>query len=128
MATQPRKLSLLSDTYAVCRLGRDDDVPHWAQYGEFLSVTRTADELSIVCPRDSVPPDIVTEAPWRCLKLEGPLDFALVGVIAAITAPLADAGIGVFTISTYDTDYLLVKEGDLARTIEILNESGFPCG
>jgi hypothetical protein len=117
-------LSLLPDTLAVCRLAPDADVPAWAWTGEPASVTRTRDELSIVCRADAVPGDVCAEGGWRCLKVQGPLDFALTGILAALTAPLAAAGIALFAISTYDTDYLLVKAEMLDRAAEVLRGAG----
>lgn len=117
-------LSLLPDTLAVCRLAPDADVPAWAWAGEPASVTRTRDELSIVCRADAVPRDVRTEGGWRCLKVEGPLDFAWTGILAALTAPLAAAGVSLFAVSTYDTDYLLVKAENLDRAAEALRGAG----
>ena len=109
----PLALSLLPDTLAICRLAPDAEVPAWAWTGEPASVTRTRDELSVVCRMDAVPKDVRAEAGWRCLKVDGPLDFALTGILAALSAPLAAAGISLFAVSTYDTDYLLVKAENL---------------
>lgn len=117
-------LSLLPETLAVCRLAPDADVPAWAWTGEPASVTRTRDELSIVCGMDAVPRGVRTEGGWRCLKVDGPLDFALTGILAALTAPLAAAGIALFAVSTYDTDYLLVKAENLDRATEALRGAG----
>jgi hypothetical protein len=117
-------LSLLPETLAVCRLAPDADVPPWAWTGEPASVTRTRDELSIVCRADAVPRDVRAERGWRCLKVQGPLDFALTGILAALTAPLAAAEIALFAVSTYDTDYLLVKAETLDRAVEALRGAG----
>jgi uncharacterized protein len=115
-------LSVLPETFAVCRLDRDSSVPTWATTTSFFSITRTADELSIVCPQNQLPDGIPCEGGWRCLKVEGPLDFALTGILASLAVPLAQAGISIFAISTYDTDYLLVK--DLNRAIATLTKHG----
>ena len=88
-------------------------------------MVRTAGELSIVCPEDVVPPDTVSNGGWRILEVEGPLDFALTGVLNRITAPLAAARISLFAISTYLTDYVLVKEEQLERTLHVLQQSGW---
>ncbi|HEX6373313.1 MAG TPA: ACT domain-containing protein [Longimicrobium sp.] len=117
-------LSLLPETLAVCRLAPDAEVPAWAWTGEPASVTRTRDELSIICRMDAVPRGIRAEGGWRCLEVEGPLAFELTGVLAALTAPLAAAGIALFAVSTYDTDYLLLKAENLDRAIEVLREAG----
>ena len=125
MADHPAlMLSLLPDTLAVCRLAPDAEVPAWAWRGEPASVTRTRDELSIVCRADVVPQGVRVEPGWRCLKVRGPLDFALTGILAALTAPLAAAGVPVFAVSTFDTDYLLVKTESLDRATEVLRGAG----
>ncbi len=124
MNTQPIK-SIVSDLpLAVCRLGGADPIPGWAVDGPFFSITRTAEELSIVCPENLVPVDVQAERGWRALRVAGVIDFSVIGVLAELTLPLAEARISVFAISTYDTDYLLVKEHDLARAIEMLREVG----
>lgn len=117
-------IALLSGRYAVCRLDPDAPVPAWA-CGGFVSVTRTAEELSVVCEEADVPPDVHCERGWRCMKLAGPLDFALVGVLQSLLAPLADAGVSVFAVSTYDTDYVLVREEDLDCALAALRGAGW---
>ena len=121
-------LTLLDDALAVCRLAADAEVPTWAWSGEPASVTRTRDELSIVCRADAVPAGVQCESGWRCLKVQGPLDFGLTGILASLAVPLAAARIPVFAISTYDTDYLMVKAENLARTIEALRAAGHRVG
>jgi uncharacterized protein len=116
----PLRLSLLPDTLAVCRLPADAPVPPWAWTGEPASVTRTRDELSVVCRADAVPGGVPCEAGWRCLRVQGPLDFGLTGILAALTAPLAAAGIPVFAVCTYDTDCVMVKAENLERAVEAL--------
>ena len=102
-------LTLLPCTLAICRLDPAAALPAWAAASRFYAVTRTDEELSVVCEQHLVPADVVCQRDWCCLKVTGPLDFALTGILARLTAPLADAGIPIFAISTYDTDYLLVK-------------------
>ena len=116
-------LELLSGNYVICRLNPAEPVPEWPG-GELLSVTRTPDELTIICRDDNVPDEVQSEPGWRCLRVAGKLDFSLVGVIAKITTVLADADISVFTISTFDTDYFLVREIDLDRALKAWNEAG----
>lgn len=118
------QLAVLPWTLAVCRLGADESTPEWAHAGSFLSTTRTSDELSVVCLEEAVPPGIRCEKGWRCLRVEGPLDFSEVGILASLTAVLAAAGISLFAISTFDTDYLLVKAVDLERAVAALGEAG----
>jgi uncharacterized protein len=109
-------LTIQPETLVICRLAADTEIPGWATAGRFFSATRTADELSIVCPQECLPDgvqhSIQLNSGWRCLKVEGPLDFALTGILASLAVPLAQAGISIFAISTYDTDYLLVKDLD----------------
>ena len=103
-------LTLLEEHLAVCRLDAAAGVPAWATAASLFSVTRTADELSVVCPERLVPDDIGCEKGWRVYKLEGPFEFSEVGILSAVAVPLAEAGVGVFAVSTFDTDYVLVKE------------------
>lgn len=117
-------LSLLEGTFAVCQLGAGEQVPAWALDGSFCSATRTAGELSIVCEQRQVPANLKSERGWRCLMAHGPFDFALTGILASLLVPLAEAEVGIFALSTYDTDYLLVKEADLNRAIEALAGAG----
>ena len=115
----------MAETYAVCRLDRNAPAPDWGTRGLFSSVTRTAEELSVVCPDAQVPGRVKREGGWRVLKVEGPLDFSLTGVLASLTAPLAREGISVFALSTYDTDYLLVKKEQLEKAIQALRGEGY---
>ncbi|MBI3962633.1 MAG: ACT domain-containing protein [Deinococcus sp.] len=117
-------LSALPDTFAICRLHQDVPVPGWALGGDFFSITRTPDELSVVYLQSRVPEQTKCDRGWRCLKVHGPFAFSVVGVVASLTAPLARAGISVFVVSTYDTDYLLVKEADLERAVGVLAQDG----
>jgi hypothetical protein len=110
MQPAPLTIFVLPDTFAVCRLPVNDSIPAWAAQGSFFSVTRTVDELSIVCDAHLVPPGVQCEHPWRAFKLEGPFPFELTGILLSVAAPLADAGISIFALATYDTDYVLVRE------------------
>jgi hypothetical protein len=119
------KLLVLPDRLAVCRLARDVAVPAWAWQGTLVSVTRTDNELSIVCDEASVPECAATvERGWRVLRVAGTLDFALVGVLARLAAPLAEAGVSIFALSTFDTDYLLVREASLDVAVAALCAAG----
>jgi hypothetical protein len=119
------KLTLLGERFAVCRLPPAAALPPWATSASFLSIARTPDELSIVCDDANVPADIQAERGWRCLKVEGPIPFSVVGLAARLTTPLATAGISVFFVSTFDTDYLLVQEPLLNATLAALASAGF---
>lgn len=121
-------LTLLSETLAVARLSPGDPIPEWVFSGEVWSVARTADELSVVCRDGAVPGEARAERGWRCLKLEGPIDFALTGILAAILAPLAAAAIPIFAFSTYDTDYVMVKRDRLGEALDALRGAGHRVG
>jgi hypothetical protein len=118
------KFRLLPERLAVCRLGADSPLPAWALEGSFFSVVRTSDELSIVCEEQRVPDGVCAEKGWTAVKLEGPFPFLLTGVLAAFLEPLAQAKIPVFAISTFDTDYVLIKQEDAARAVEALAAAG----
>ena len=120
----PLTLTLLDGTFAVARLPADAVVPVWAWTGEVACVTRTRDELSIVCRASLVPDNVVRQTGWRCLRVKGPLDFALTGVFARIAQPLADAAISLFAVMTYDTDYVMVKEDRLPDAVQALMAAG----
>jgi hypothetical protein len=96
--------------FAICKLPANSPIPDWATKGVFTSVTRTTDELSIVCPGDNLPPNVNSQSHWTCLKLEGPFAFSQVGILASFIDPLAANGVPIFAISTYDTDYVLIQE------------------
>jgi hypothetical protein len=125
-ATSMTILTLLSlqDTFAIAQLPFDSAIPDWATRGRFCSITRTAEDLSIVCREDDVPGDVAAERGWRCLRIAGKLDFAMVGVLASVIIPLAAVGIAVFVVSTFDTDYLLVKEQEFAAASRELQRAG----
>jgi len=119
------ELLLLKDRFSVCRLTPGEKLPAWAlRAGDFASVTRTADELSVVCAEDVAPQGTQCETGWRVLKVEGPLDFALTGILLAVTKPLADAGVSVFVVSTYDTDYVMVKAQNVEKAVRALTAAG----
>ena len=110
-------LTVLPEPLAICRLRPTDRIPSWAleEHDSLSSITRTADELSIVCPEEAVPPDVErVEGGWRALKVPGPIPFETTGVMASIAGPLAAAGLTLFAVSTYDTDYVLVKDVEAA--------------
>jgi uncharacterized protein len=117
------KFSLLTGNYAIARLAANALVPEWATKGGFTSVTRTADELSIVCPIENLPPEVHSPHCWICLKLEGPFAFSQTGVLLSFIEPLSRNRIPVFAISTYDTDYVLIQE-EFISALGLLREAG----
>lgn len=118
-----QRFRALPGNYAVCRLSPDVAVPGWAA-GPFLNVTLTDDELAIICPAERVPADVRAERDWRVLKLVGPFPFTAVGVLASLAGPLADAGISLLSIATYDTDYFLVKSEAFEAAVKVLVAAG----
>lgn len=123
--TTAHTLELLGDELAVCRLPVDAAVPNWAWSGELTSITSTDDELSLVCSADEVPEDVTHTPGWRAFKIRGPLDFGLVGILAGLSTVLADAEVSIFAISTYDTDYVLVRAHQLEQAIAALESAGY---
>jgi hypothetical protein len=118
-------LTILKDVFAVCRLDNSQRIPKWGLKGKFFCITKTADELSMVCEQNFVPKYVKAEKGWSALKILGPLPFGLVGILASVLKPLARAGISIFAISTYDTDYILLKKANLKKAIVVLKKSGF---
>ena len=117
-------LSVFPQSFAICRLHPDGFIPHWALLGDFVSLTRTTTELSIVCPQENVPDDAQAERGWRCARVEGPFDFSVSGVHASLALPLAEANISVLAIATYETDHVLVKEAELEHAVQVLTAAG----
>lgn len=117
-------LTLLPDLLAVCKLPPDTPLPAWTRNGPFVSITLTPEEISVVCPNADVPSDADAERDWRALKVDGPLGFELTGILVALATPLADAGISIFATSTFNTDYLLVKEDQVAHATRVLEAAG----
>lgn len=124
MTMSQMTLTKLSHKLVVARLSADAPIPDWALESDFFSITRTADELSIVCRQSDVPTDVQCQGDWFGLKVAGPLDFALTGILAGLAAPLAAASIPIFAISTYDTDYLLIPEAEIERAVTVLRAAG----
>ena len=117
-------LSILPETLAVCRLNPESTIPAWAvEKPSFFAITKTREELSIVCNQTLVPEDITAERDWNAFKVEGPLDFSLTGILADLSKPLADAGLSIFAISTFDTDYILVKTNNFDKAMHILSQT-----
>ncbi|HTT19546.1 MAG TPA: ACT domain-containing protein [Candidatus Sulfotelmatobacter sp.] len=117
------KFRRLESLYAIVRHSSDSAVPEWATRGEFTSITRTADELSIVCPIENLPADSSSHR-WICLKLEGPFPFSQTGVLLSFIEPLSSNGIPIFAIATNDTDYVLIQEERAGAAISALRGAG----
>jgi hypothetical protein len=122
--SRPLTIVTLEKRYAICRLEPDAAVPDWAVSATFCSVTRTKNELSIVCEAERVPQEVKAERNRRVLRIEGPLAFDLTGVLTSVAVPLADAGISIFSVATYDTDYILVSEEDFQEATRVLEAAG----
>ncbi|MGD9960274.1 ACT domain-containing protein [Nocardioides sp.] len=118
------KLNQFPENLAVVRLGPGTEVPSWAESSSIFSVTATATETSVVCASRNVPRKSVHQRPFTAFEVEGPLDFALTGVLVELLTPLAEAEISVFTISTYDTDWILIGADDADRAAEVWRRSG----
>jgi hypothetical protein len=121
-------LELLRDDYALCRLPAGSPVPQsllaLAGQGAVVSVTWTPEEVSVMCPADQVPEGASVETPWRCLRVSGPVNLALTGILASIVSPLADARVNIFALSTFDTDYVLVPSVRLSEAVAALAAAG----
>jgi hypothetical protein len=120
----PLQLEILDLELSVCRLAPKDPIPGWAVRSSFFSISKSYDELSIVCESALIPPDVRSENGWRALKVKGPLDFSLTGILASIAVPLADRKISLFAVSTFDTDYVLVKGGFIGEAVAALSAAG----
>ena len=115
---------VLPGRFSVLRFEPDSPIPEWATSGDFFSITKTDDELSIVCRQGLAPADVTCSANWSCLKLVGPFAFDETGIVASVTTVIANADIGVFVVSTFDGDHILVKETDFHAAISALKEKG----
>ena len=118
------KFRQLPALYAIVRLAPDALIPEWTKKGDFTSITRTADELSVVCPAENLPADIHSPHDWICLKLEGPFPFSQTGVLLSFIAPLSNNRIPIFAISTYETDYVLIPYEHSQAVVDLLRQAG----
>lgn len=119
------KLKLLNATFAVCKLPDALAFPDWALQAAPVFLAKTSDELSIICPESDVPANIDYSAGWRCFRVDGDLEFDQVGVVATVSAPIANAGLSLFLVSTHDRDYVLVHKDDLQKAITTYEAAGF---
>jgi uncharacterized protein len=120
-------LSLLEGRFAVVQLEPNASIPAWVLEGGFFTVSKTSEELSIVCLESNVPTnssDLRLERDWACLKLQGPFEFSLTGILLSVLEPLAQANIGIFALSTFNTDYVLVKAEHLEKAIVVIESVG----
>jgi hypothetical protein len=125
MATirSPRlSLAVLPYKLAIAKLNKNARIPLWAMKSPFFSITRASDEISIVCPVENIPSNVMSERNWRAIRIRGKLKFSLTGILASILDPLARAKISVFALSTYNTDYVLVSESDIERAVKVLSK------
>lgn len=118
------RLKRLAGSYSVCRLDPASPFPGWADGDGFVSISRSDDELSIVCRAERVPGEVKQDSGWTCYKFIGPFAFDETGIVSAVIGPLSDAGIGIFVVSSFDGDHLLIKQADVARAEPILTASG----
>ncbi|SCX19278.1 ACT domain-containing protein [Agrobacterium rosae] len=118
------KLRALDGNYGVARLGPFDAIPGWADGQGFVSISRTDDELSIVCLRERMPDGVQVDGGWSCIKLQGPFAFDETGIVLSVIQPLSANGIGIFVVSTFDGDHLLVKTDDLETSRDLLVKAG----
>lgn len=117
-------LRRLAGDYAVCRLDGTAAIPPWADGAGFVSISRSDEELSVVCLAARVPADVRQDGPWTALQLRGPFEFGQTGIVLAVVAPLSQAGIGVFVVSTFDGDHVLVKAADAEAALQQLRAAG----
>jgi uncharacterized protein len=116
-------LNLLPGEYSICRLDPHETDPTWVRESRVSVITRTADELSVLCSSERVPAGIRCEGGWRMFKFQGPFAFTQTGILAAVLDPLAQARIGILAVSTFDTDYVLVKGTEVGRARDALTEA-----
>ena len=119
------KLSVLEDLFTIHRFAPDNEIPKEVCKGQFYSISKTDEELSIVCSSTVVLNSERSETGWACLKVLGPLDFSLTGILAEVSEVLAKAEISIFAISTFDTDYILLKSGKLVAAKTVLQNAGY---
>jgi hypothetical protein len=124
MTNHNLQLVVLTDLFAIYRLDKNAPVPESVSSGNFFSITRTSDETSVVCPQNLTPDGVRCERGWRCLRVSGTIDFTTIGVVASLVTPLAEMGISVFVVSTFDTDYMLLKDTDFEKGMAALRVWG----
>ena len=118
------KFTMLRGPFAICKLARDATIPPWASLGVFCSITRTPNELSVICDEANVPRDATAERAFHVIQLEGPFDFQAIGILQSVLAPLAQSGVPVFAVSTYDTDWILIPAKHWETALSVLLAAG----
>ncbi|GLQ99294.1 ACT domain-containing protein [Dyella mobilis] len=118
------KLHVLEGRYGISRMSGDAAIPSWADGKGFVSITRNGDELSIVCPIERIPADIQSDREWVCLRFVGPFAFGEPGIVLSVIRPLSENGLGVFLVSTFDGDCLLLKSEDAEAGKRLLAAAG----
>ena len=118
-------LTVLNDIYTIHRLGHSSSIPLNVLEAGFYAITKTDEELSIVCPASIAIEGSKKDSGWSCLKVAGPLDSSLTGILAKISNALAQAKISIFAISTYNTDYILVKSENVESAKNVLVSAGY---
>lgn len=118
------KLKILKEIYTICYLDKENNIPDWVNRSKFYSITKTNDELSILCVQEDIPFDVKCEKNWKIIQIDSILDFSMVGVISELSALLAKNNISIFVVSTFSTDYICIKEDVLEKTIQILKNAG----
>ncbi len=117
-------LSVLPEVFGICHLAKNSPIPDWMRKPlGFSSITRTDDELSIVCSETKIPAGVLAEKGWQAFKVKGPLDLSLTGIVASLATPLAKAKISIFYVSTYETDFLFVEEKNFSKAKKILTKT-----
>jgi hypothetical protein len=115
-------LSVLPEKLGICHFSKNSSIPDWAKDISFCSISRTPNELSIVCPQEKIPAGVLVERNWRAFKVQGPLGFVMTGIVASLSEPLAEAKISILYIDTYETSYLLVEEKNFEKSKKILGK------
>lgn len=118
------KLEQAEGEYAICRLAPTAAIPAWADGTGFVTISRSAHELSIVCLAERVPENTHKEGGWTCLRFVGPFAFGATGIVLSVVRPLSEGGLGVFVVSTFDGDHLLLKAGDIPKAVALLGQAG----
>jgi len=125
MSDQRLVLSMLDEELSIAQISADSELPRWALESDFFAITRTDGELSIVCKSIHVPGEVKSDTGWRAIRLHGPFEFSLTGILSGLLNPLAAEKISIFAISTYSTDYVLVKSAQVESAVAVLKADGY---